>query len=68
MPGAIAVVDKLRAARPSEVVLSFGIKLTAEVDAAVMGGAMVRIGDRVVDRTVRTLLQSVAAKLHEVSV
>ena len=44
------------------------IRLTAEVDAAVMGGAMVRIGDRVVDRTVRTLLQSVAAKLHEVSV
>jgi len=44
------------------------IKLTTEVDAAVMGGAMVRIGDRVVDRTVRTLLQSVAAKLYEVSV
>jgi len=44
------------------------IKLTSEVDASVMGGAMVRIGDRVVDRTVRTLLQSVAAMLQEVSV
>ena len=44
------------------------IKLTEAVDGSVMGGAMVRIGDRVVDRTVRTLLESVAAQLHEVSV
>ena len=44
------------------------IKLTAGVDASVMGGAMVRIGDRVVDRTVRTLLDAVAMRLREVSV
>ncbi len=44
------------------------IKLTAEVDASVTGGAMVRIGDRVVDRTVRTLLDAIAAQLNEVSV
>lgn len=44
------------------------IKLTAEVDASVMGGAMVRIGDRVVDRTVRTLLETVATQLAEISV
>jgi len=44
------------------------VKLTAEVEPAVMGGAMVRIGDRVVDRTVRTLLDSIGAQLREVSV
>lgn len=44
------------------------IKLTDEVDASVVGGALVRIGDRVVDRTVRTLLESIATQLHEVSV
>ena len=44
------------------------IKLTAEVDASVLGGALVRIGDRVVDRTVRTLLEAIGAQLREVSV
>src|SRR5947209_18872254 len=33
VPGAIAVVEKLRAAKPSELSLSFGIKLTAEAEA-----------------------------------
>ena len=45
-----------------------GIKLTSEVDTSVLGGALVRIGDRVVDRTVRTLLESIGARLSEVSV
>jgi F-type H+-transporting ATPase subunit delta len=44
------------------------IRLTAEVDAAVVGGALVRIGDRVVDRTVRTLLEAIGTQLHEASV
>jgi F-type H+-transporting ATPase subunit delta len=44
------------------------IRLTAEVDTSVLGGALVRIGDRVVDRTVRTLLESIGAQLREVSV
>jgi F-type H+-transporting ATPase subunit delta len=44
------------------------IKLTQQVDPSVVGGALVRIGDRVVDRTVRTLLESIATQLHEVSV
>lgn len=44
------------------------VKLTTEVDASVLGGALVRIGDRVVDRTVRTLLETIGAQLHEVSV
>jgi F-type H+-transporting ATPase subunit delta len=44
------------------------IKLTSEVDASLLGGALVRIGDRVVDRSVRTLLDSIAQRLHEASV
>jgi F-type H+-transporting ATPase subunit delta len=41
------------------------INLTSEVDATVLGGALVRIGDRVVDRTVRTLLEAITAQLQE---
>jgi F-type H+-transporting ATPase subunit delta len=44
------------------------VKLTTEVDATVLGGALVRIGDRVVDRTVRTLLEAIGAQLQETSV
>ena len=44
------------------------IRLTAEVDASVVGGALVRIGDRVIDRTARTLLESIGEQLYEVSV
>jgi len=44
------------------------VRLTSEVDATLLGGALVRIGDRVVDRTVRTLLDSIGAQLHETSV
>jgi F-type H+-transporting ATPase subunit delta len=44
------------------------IRLTSEVDPALLGGAMVRIGDRVVDRSVRTLLDTISKRLHEVSV
>jgi F-type H+-transporting ATPase subunit delta len=41
------------------------IKLSTEVDAQLLGGAQVRIGDRVIDRSVRTLLGAVAARLQE---
>lgn len=44
------------------------IKLTTEVDADVLGGARVRIGDRVMDRTVRTLLDSISNQLYEARV
>lgn len=44
------------------------VRLTSEVDPSVLGGALVRIGDRVVDRTVRTLLESIALQLHETNV
>jgi len=44
------------------------IRLTADVDPSLVGGALVRIGDRVIDRTVRTLLEQLGRQLAEVSV
>jgi F-type H+-transporting ATPase subunit delta len=44
------------------------IKLSQEVDPSVLGGALVRIGDHVVDRTVRTLLEAIGTQLREASV
>ncbi len=44
------------------------IQLTSEVDASLLGGALVRIGDRVIDRSVRTLLEQIERQLSEVSV
>jgi F-type H+-transporting ATPase subunit delta len=44
------------------------VKLTTEVDPALLGGALARIGDRVVDRSVRSLLESIEQQLREVSV
>jgi len=43
------------------------VKLTSEVDAALLGGALVRIGDRVIDRSVRTMLDRVGTQLQESS-
>jgi len=44
------------------------IRLTASIDADLLGGALVRIGDHLVDRSVRTLLDRVSQQLSEVSV
>lgn len=44
------------------------IRLTADVDPRLVGGALVRIGDRVIDRTVRSLLEAVEHRLLETSV
>ena len=44
------------------------IKLTAEVDPTLLGGALVRIGDRVIDRSVRALLEQLGRQLAEASV
>jgi F-type H+-transporting ATPase subunit delta len=44
------------------------IRLTSEIDPALIGGAYVRIGDQVIDRSVRTLLETISRRLHEVSV
>ena len=44
------------------------IVLAVQVDASLVGGAYVRIGDRVIDRSVKTLLEAIAHQLYEVSV
>ena len=44
------------------------IKLDAGIDPALLGGAFVRIGDRVLDRSVRSLLDAIARQLHEIPV
>ena len=44
------------------------IRLTAEVDSRLLGGALVHIGDRVIDRSVRSLLDAVEHLLLETSV
>ena len=44
------------------------IRLTAEVDARLLGGALVRIDGRVIDRSVRTLLDSIQRQLMEATV
>jgi F-type H+-transporting ATPase subunit delta len=44
------------------------VKLTQAVEPELLGGALVRIGDRVVDRSVKTLLESIEKQLYEVSV
>ena len=66
VPLADAEVRRLHAAL--EKLTSARIKLEADVDAELLGGALVRIGDRVIDRSARTLLRAIAERLHETSV
>jgi F-type H+-transporting ATPase subunit delta len=44
------------------------IQLTAKVDPSVVGGVYVRIGDRIIDRTVKSLLEAVEHRLFVASV
>lgn len=44
------------------------ITLAVEVDPVLLGGALVRIGDRVIDRSVKSLLEAIEQQLMEVSV
>jgi F-type H+-transporting ATPase subunit delta len=44
------------------------IKITTALEPELLGGALVKIGDRVIDRSVRTLLRAIAEQLQEVSV
>ena len=44
------------------------ITVTTAIDPSLVGGAYARIGDRIIDRSVSTLLQSIANRLYEVSV
>ena len=66
VPLTAAETDRLH--RELEELTGGKIKLTSEVDAEVLGGALVRIGDRVIDRTVRTLLDAIGQQLSEANV
>ena len=44
------------------------VRLAAEIDPRLMGGALIRIGDRVIDRSVRSLLDAMERRLLETSV
>jgi len=61
-----AELDRLRS--QLETATKRTIKLTSEVDPRLLGGALVKIGDRVIDRSVKTLLESLEQRLREVSV
>jgi F-type H+-transporting ATPase subunit delta len=60
--------ERERLHRALEKLTSATIRLEAEVDPELLGGALVRIGDRVIDRSARTLLRAVAERLQQVSV
>jgi F-type H+-transporting ATPase subunit delta len=47
-----------------------GLKITisAKTDPELVGGGYARIGDRIIDRSVRTLLQTISNRLYDVSV
>ncbi len=57
--------DRARLLATLESTTKSKIKLTSEVDASLLGGALVRMGDRVIDRSVRTLLETIDQQLHE---
>jgi F-type H+-transporting ATPase subunit delta len=60
--------ERDRLHRELERVTNGRVRLEADVDPALLGGAMVRIGDRIIDRSVRSLLDTIREQLHEVSV
>ena len=59
-------LDRLK--KELEAMTKKHITLTTEVDPRLIGGALVRIGDRVIDRSVRTLLDSIGRQLADVNV
>ena len=66
VPLTAAELDRLHANLEKRT--GFKLTIATAIDPDLVGGAYARIGDRVVDRTVRTLLQSIANRLYEVSV
>jgi F-type H+-transporting ATPase subunit delta len=67
---AVPLVDAevQRLHRALEKLTSARIKLETDVDPELLGGALVRIGDRVIDRSARTLLRAMAERLQHTSV
>lgn len=51
-----------------EQVTKSTLRISTEVDPSLIGGALVRIGDRVIDRSVRTLIERLSHRLQETSV
>jgi F-type H+-transporting ATPase subunit delta len=60
--------EEMKLHRELERVTGSKIQLTRTLDPALLGGAQVRIGDRLIDRSVATLLDRIAKQLDEVSV
>ena len=60
--------ERERLHRALERLTAGTIKLETEVDPVLLGGALVRIGDRVIDRSARTLLHAMAERLEHTSV
>ena len=67
---AVALLPEELARLHGELESSTGkkIRLDADVDPRLVGGALVRIGDRVFDRSVKSLLEAISEQLSEVSV
>jgi F-type H+-transporting ATPase subunit delta len=61
-------VESDRLHRALEKLTAATIRLESEVDPELLGGALVRIGDRVIDRSARTLLRAIAERLQHTSV
>jgi F-type H+-transporting ATPase subunit delta len=64
----LANAERDRLHRALERFTSGTIRLDSEVDPELLGGALVRIGDRVIDRSARTLLRAIAERLQNTSV
>jgi len=67
---AVPLTEAERERLHSELERTTGKRIVLEprLDPALVGGAYVRIGDRVIDRSVQGLLAAIARQLHEVSV
>jgi F-type H+-transporting ATPase subunit delta len=64
----LVTAERDRLHRALEKLTSSTIRLEADVDPELLGGALVRIGDRVIDRSARTLLKAIAERLQHTSV
>lgn len=60
--------EKSRLVTELQRVTGHKIELTERLEPGLLGGAYVRIGDRVIDRSVKSLLEVIAQKLYETSV
>lgn len=63
-----SAAEKSRLVAELERTTGHKIELTERVEPGLLGGAYVRIGDRVIDRSVKSLLEVIAHRLYETSV